>query len=106
MLSLSDQPLAWLETDREFHMLIFRECGSPRLVSIIRSLRDDFERYIREYISIKDNIPRSNEIHGRILEAFEAGDAERSERYQLEHLDDVLNLFKSSVMAEKKETPD
>ena len=93
----TEEPLAWLEADRKFHMTIYQASGLPRLAAIINTLRDDVERYIRTYINLPDNIESSNAKHKSILEAFAAADGKRCEQHTLDHLHEVAATFERAL---------
>lgn len=97
MCTTTDDPSRWLRLDREFHTTIYDAGNYPRLTQMIKSLRDDVERYVRVYIDVDDNIPRSNATHKLILEAFSAGDGPACEKHTHDHLEEVFQIFRSNL---------
>ena len=97
MCSTTNDQSNWLMLDREFHTSIYAVGNNPRLSQIIMALRDDVERYVRTYIDTQDNILRSNVKHKLILDAFSKGDALACEKHTLDHLDEVLQIFRTNL---------
>jgi DNA-binding GntR family transcriptional regulator len=101
MCATPDDTSKWLMLDREFHTSIYDAAHYPRLTQMIKSLRDDVERYVRVYIDVNDNIPRSNAKHALILDAFSAGDGPACEQHTLDHLEEVFQIFRSNLEQDK-----
>jgi DNA-binding GntR family transcriptional regulator len=83
----------WITADRAFHMTVYEASGYPRLVGLIGRLRQDIERYVRLYITLEHNIPRSMQRHEEILAACRAGDGAAARRATLIHLDETAEMF-------------
>lgn len=87
----------WITADRAFHMTVYEASGYPRLAALIGRLRQDIERYVRLYIALEHNIPRSMRRHEEILAACRAGDGAAARRATLVHLDETAAMFISEL---------
>ncbi|HLW47684.1 MAG TPA: GntR family transcriptional regulator [bacterium] len=83
----------WITADRAFHMALYQASGHPRLVALVGQLRQDIERYVRLYIALEHNIPRSMRRHQEILEACLAKDGAAARQATVTHLRETAELF-------------
>lgn len=81
-----DDGSEWLVHHRRFHDYICSFSGRQRLMRQIRSLHTATEPYLRLwYVNANKPIDESVE-HRRILEALNAGDAEKAEAFMRDHI--------------------
>jgi DNA-binding GntR family transcriptional regulator len=64
--------------DDLFHQRLTEGCGNPRLLDVVRPLRQALMEYERVYFSTPGRRARSAEQHGAIVDALAAGDQERA----------------------------
>ena len=91
----------WITADRAFHMTLYQASEYPRLVALVGHLRQDIERYVRLYVTLKQNIPRSMRRHQEILDACLAGDGAGARQATVAHLRETADMF----MAELTQSP-
>jgi DNA-binding FadR family transcriptional regulator len=70
-----NDPVRFLISDREFHAMIYRECGNPLLADIATDLYTYLLEYRRRVVSQPGSIANSLADHRAILAALVAGDA-------------------------------
>jgi DNA-binding GntR family transcriptional regulator len=70
---------AYQRLNRNFHELINDSCGNPRLIGLIRDFDKQTTRYRAALMVGPGWMENSTRIHGAIIAAFEAGDAEAAE---------------------------
>jgi DNA-binding GntR family transcriptional regulator len=75
---------AFLEADRDFHLLLLTAHGNSRLVQIVDRLRDQTRLYGLPGLAASGDIVAAAEEHVRILDAIVDGDAE-AVRARIEH---------------------
>ena len=63
-----------MELDAQFHEIIARLSGSPRLLELAQTLRRHMLRYRIESIYTLDNVRRAIDGHKGILQAIEQAD--------------------------------
>lgn len=87
----------WITADRMFHMTVYKASGCVRLASLVGQLRQDIERYVRLYIAIEHNIPRSMRRHQEILTACLVGDGAMARKATVVHLRETAEIFISEI---------
>ena len=70
---------AYQRLNQKFHELIVDSCGNPRLIRLIRDFDKQTTRYRAALMVGPGWMENSTRIHGAIIAAFEAGDAEAAE---------------------------
>jgi DNA-binding GntR family transcriptional regulator len=66
--------------NQKFHEMIVNACGNPRLIQLIRTFDKQTARYRIAVMIGPGWMENSTKIHGAIIAAFEAGDADAAER--------------------------
>jgi DNA-binding GntR family transcriptional regulator len=66
----------WARLNRDFHMRLVASSRRRRLSTIVETLRDSVEAYVRAEMGITGDVRSAMREHREILEAFRAGDAE------------------------------
>jgi len=87
----------WITADRAFHMTLYQTSEYPRLVALVGQLRQDIERYVRLYIALQPNIPRSMRRHQEILDASLAGDGQAARAATVGHLRETAEMFMAEL---------
>jgi DNA-binding GntR family transcriptional regulator len=93
---------SFVELDAQFHEIIARLSGGPRLLELAQTLRRHMLRYRVESIYTADNVQRAVAGHRGILQAIERRDREGVQKAIAGHLDqskqDILRYaFKESA---------
>lgn len=76
---------AFLRTNREFHMIIYRAAGNPVLLRVISSLWDLSERYRRAYLQLPARARESTSEHRRLLELLRDKGGDAAAAFMREH---------------------
>lgn len=80
------EPEEWTALNRKFHCCLYEAANSPNYLKVINGLLDRLDRYLRAQLSLTDGMERASREHELILEACEAGDAERAAVLTHEHV--------------------
>lgn len=83
----------FLDTDREFHLTLLEALGNPKLVELVGSLRDQSRLFGLDRLAGTEQIIRSTREHAVLLEAIEAGEAEKAADVMSGHLGHVRGLW-------------
>jgi DNA-binding GntR family transcriptional regulator len=83
----SDSPRQWSELNLEFHLLLYRPCGRPRLVKMIEDLVRGVSIHLRQHISHTVGRKQPQAEHQDILKACIAGEAERAAKLTQQHIE-------------------
>jgi DNA-binding GntR family transcriptional regulator len=78
--------VAFLEADGAFHRQLLLPLGNARLVEIIARLRDQTRLYGLPQLAHQGHLTASANEHETLLDAVEAGDAERAREQMTRHL--------------------
>ncbi|NWJ45999.1 MAG: GntR family transcriptional regulator [Chloroflexi bacterium] len=68
----------WGELNRKFHLALYQPCARPRLLSIINSLHQEADRFLRLVLSAIEHQNRSQQEHRELLEACCQQDSEKA----------------------------
>lgn len=68
----------WAELNWELHVCLYEPAQRPFLVSLIRSIHDKLERYLRMQMSLSEGKDRADHEHREIIAACRARDVERA----------------------------
>jgi DNA-binding GntR family transcriptional regulator len=82
-----DEVNAFFNANGEFHDLFVTASGNRKLHEMYRLLMDQTGRYQARSLELRGSIGRSIAEHEAILEAVEAGDAERAARLMADHIE-------------------
>lgn len=91
-----------VETDTQFHDILYRASRNDRLVGIINNLREQLTRFRSISMSYPGRLKKTLEEHRRMVEAIAQGDVELAQRLAVEHMEnseqtlllDMQNLTK------------
>ena len=67
-------PARWSELNWAFHATLYTPAGRPRLLSLIETMHDNVNRYLRIYLSLMNFKDRSQQEHRALLAACERYD--------------------------------
>nr|WP_218165199.1 GntR family transcriptional regulator [Pseudomonas agarici] len=76
----------WAELNWQLHTCLYEPAQRPFLVSLIRSVNDKLERYLRLQMSLSAGKERADHEHRDIIEACRARDVERAVKLLDEHI--------------------
>ena len=83
----------WAELNWELHACLYEPAQRPFLVSLIRSVNDKLERYLRMQMSLSAGKDRADHEHRDILQACRDGDVERAVGLLDEHIAGVCQTL-------------
>jgi DNA-binding GntR family transcriptional regulator len=93
-----DNPLAFIECDRDFHRVIVGAAGNPVLADFYESLRDRQVRMgVRAIATSEQRIGAVLTEHRAIVEAIRSGAADRAAAAMAEHLNRTLSALRSPI---------
>ena len=93
----------FLEINRRFHMTIYNESGSRRLVSVIKSSWERENLYRLVFLSIPAAFELEKTIHRERFEACRSRDAEQARKIMQRTLMETATLFREWSESEKTE---
>jgi DNA-binding GntR family transcriptional regulator len=85
----SGDVVEYLEQDRRFHLGLLAILGNRRLVASVENLRDQTRLFGLAALGESGRLVLSAEEHAPILSALVTGDADRTERLMVAHLEHV-----------------
>lgn len=80
------------ELNREFHELLYSQCGNARQLKAIRELRAQVERYERLQHTLLDDTPSFQSEHEEILNACLARNAREARSLTTAHLESARKI--------------
>ncbi|WP_407657960.1 GntR family transcriptional regulator [Marinobacter orientalis] len=83
----------WAELNWEFHACLYEPAQRPFLISLIRSIHDKVERYLRLQMALSDGKERADREHRAIIEACREGDADKVADMVERHLTGVCQTL-------------
>jgi len=86
-----------VQLNTEFHDLLYKSCGSKKLVEMINTFRDYFYRYRSALLHIQSGISQSNKDHHQMLEAMKKKDPGLAERLVRNHLERGKDLVLKEI---------
>jgi DNA-binding GntR family transcriptional regulator len=96
----TDDGLAYLALNRDFHRVIYTASDRPRLLEVIESLRDAFEAYMQFDAAVRPDpqyFARAHAEHEAIAAAMRARAPEDARRLMQDHLQRNAEHFRESV---------
>lgn len=78
---------AFFSANAAFHELFVASSGNQKLQEMYRLLLDQMGRYLARSLALRGSVERSVAEHAAILEAVEAGDADRAARLLADHIE-------------------
>jgi DNA-binding GntR family transcriptional regulator len=86
-LADADDANAFFEINRRFHEKLVRASGNRRLFEMHQQLLGQMGRLLRKSAELRGGLGESAAAHEAILEAVDAGDAERAGQLMAEHIE-------------------
>ncbi len=94
---------AGARADDRFHARLTEGCGNPRLLEVVRPLRQALMAYERVYFSTAERRSRSAAQHAAIIDALAAGDQERAAALVRENFTTALPELTAELDARDRE---
>ena len=101
----ADTPGAWIELDRQFHLLSYSAAGLPRLMQLIAGLWSGTQQYRRAYVRLPERLSLAHEEHAALVDAIVQREVSTAAELSLAHiqrtrleLDDHAELFSRDVL--------
>lgn len=82
----ADTPAAWIELDRQFHLLSYSATGLPRLAQLIEGLWDGTQQYRRAYVRLPERLVLAHTEHAALVEAIIRRDVDDAVQLSLAHI--------------------
>jgi DNA-binding GntR family transcriptional regulator len=83
----------FVDADREFHLTILASLGNPKLLELIGSLRDQSRLLGLGRLAGSDLFLKSTKEHELLLDAMEAGEAEKAADIMSSHMRHVRGIW-------------
>ena len=91
-----------VETDTDFHTLIYKASRNARLSQIISNLREQIQRFRTTSLSFPGRMKIALEEHRKIVEAISSRDGELARRLAQEHIENAENVMMSMIQHDTK----
>ena len=91
-----------VETDMEFHDLLYQASRNSRLVGIIFNLREQLTRFRSPSMSYPGRLKATHEEHCRIVEAIAKGDVKEAQAASEYHMEQAEHTLLASMEELKK----
>ncbi len=90
------------DADEQFHDVLYGAADNPRLLSILRSLREQMYRFRFEYLKKDDILPILIREHSRIADAVAAHNTELAEKLIREHIGNQEAAIDAALESDEK----
>lgn len=90
------------KADVEFHDIIFKAAGNPRLTQMVNNLAEQMYRYRFEYIKDESQHPMLVKEHRRICESISSGNVQASKEAIKEHIENQEKSIIRQIRLERK----
>lgn len=98
MEAVLDDQEAYHALNASFHDLVYASAGNPRLVEMIRQLRDSVNAYLRLYGRRDENRERVHDDHRRIVRAIARRDADAAVAALERHLRRTVDFVNQKLL--------
>jgi DNA-binding GntR family transcriptional regulator len=105
-LAQADDSNAFFEINRHFHEKLVAASGNQRLQAMHEQLLGQMGRLLRKSAELRGGLGESATAHEAILEAVDAGDAERAAQLMAEHIEVPQRVLDSPEAQDLFEEPD
>ena len=79
----------WSSLNWQFHETLYRAANRPKLLTIIQTMHNNVERYMRLYLSALHHQEKSQAEHRLLLEACGKGDVKAAQKVLRKHMTDA-----------------
>jgi DNA-binding GntR family transcriptional regulator len=91
-----------VETDTEFHTLLYEASRNQRLIQIINNLREQIQRFRMTSLAYPGRMRSALEEHRKIVEAISSRDGEQARLMAQDHIENAENSMMSMIQQDKK----
>jgi DNA-binding GntR family transcriptional regulator len=91
-----------VETDTDFHSLIYSASRNQRLSQIINNLREQIQRFRTTSLSYPGRMKVAVEEHRKIVEAISSRDGELARKLAHEHMENAENSMMNMIQQDQK----
>jgi DNA-binding GntR family transcriptional regulator len=91
-----------VDTDTDFHTLLYQASRNQRLSQIISNLREQIQRFRATSLAIPGRMREALEEHRQIVEAISSRDGETARRLAQEHIENAENSLMSVIHKDLK----
>lgn len=91
-----------VETDTDFHSLIYSASRNQRLSQIINNLREQIQRFRTTSLAYPGRMKVAVEEHRKIVEAISARDGELARKLAHEHMENAENSMMNMIQQDQK----
>lgn len=91
--SKSTDPMSWGDLNRDFHWELYNASKLKFHLEVVSKAMNRLDRYLRAQLVLSNGMEQANSEHFAILEACEAGDADKASRLTAEHIEGVKQSF-------------
>lgn len=91
-----------VETDTQFHTLLYEASRNSRLSQTISNLREQIQRFRTTSLSYPGRMKEALEEHRKIVEAISVRDGEAARLIAMEHIENAENSMMSMIQQDKK----
>ncbi len=91
-----------VETDTDFHTLIYKASRNARLSQIISNLREQIQRFRTTSLSFPGRMKIALEEHRKIVEAISSRDGELARKLAQEHIENAENTMMNMIQHDTK----
>ncbi len=91
-----------VQTDTDFHSLLYRASRNSRLSQIIHNLREQIQRFRATSLSYPGRMKNALEEHRKIVEAIAARDGDLARKLAQEHIENAENSMMSMLHEDKR----
>jgi DNA-binding GntR family transcriptional regulator len=85
--------IRYLQADRRFHLRLLETAGNPRIVEVVRRLREQTRLYGLEQLAQQGRLTASAAEHLDLLDALKDRDARRAEELMRRHIGHVRGIW-------------
>ena len=91
--SESTDPMNWGDLNRDFHSEIYKASRLKFHMEVVDKAMNRLDRYLRAQLVLSNGMEQANQEHFEILEACEAGDADKASELTANHIKGVKESF-------------
>ncbi|HBE77022.1 MAG TPA: GntR family transcriptional regulator [Firmicutes bacterium] len=91
-----------VETDTDFHTLLYKLSRNSRLTQIISNLREQIQRFRTTSLSFPGRMKIALEEHRKIVEAISSRDGELARKLAEEHIENAENTMMNMIQHDAK----
>jgi DNA-binding GntR family transcriptional regulator len=99
------EPMRWAELNWQFHSMLYRAASRPRLLSMIRTLHVNVDRYVRLQMQELNYRDRSQAEHYQLLNACRQRDSSAAIQILQQHIGQAAEQLVEYLQGSSSKTP-